>query len=48
MTDDERGKYDEYIMEPKNEIALIYYLLKSVDLSRISMAAAKSCLLKLV
>ena len=44
----ERGKYDECLIESKNETALAYYLLKNSGLNLSSKAAAKSCFIKFV
>ena len=48
MSKAEREKYDECLVESKNDIALAYYLLKNIDLSRSSRTAAKSCFIKFV
>ena len=48
MSNAEREKYDECLIESKNDISLAYYLLKNIDLSRSSRTAAKSCFIKFV
>ena len=48
MSNAEREKYDKCLIESKNDIALAYYLLKNIDLSRSSRTAAKSCFIKFV
>ena len=48
MSKAEMEKYNECLVESKNDIALAYYLLKNIDLSRSSRIAAKNCFIKFV
>ena len=47
MTNVDKEKYRECLIESKNNVALAYYLFKNNDLSRSSRAAAKSSLVNL-
>ena len=44
----ERKRYNECLMEAKNDAPLAFYLFKNNDLSRSSRIAAKSCFLKFI
>ena len=48
LTNLERKRYNEWLMEAKNDTPLAFYLFKNNDLSRSSKIAAKSCFLKFI
>ena len=48
LTNADKAKYRECLIESKNNVALAYYLFKNNDLSRSSRAAAKSCFSKYI